>query len=1215
MKLLFTGLAQVVLLGCIYAQSPTFESISILDASGIYPSDAIVDGSGNTYVIGTFSGDPDFEPGAGTTNAPDPGNFKSADSYNDAFIVKYNNDGTLGWVKAMWTRGPVTFQSTDHDPLIFFRDLALDDSDNVYMVGDIRGIADGIGDQVSGAQVANGYYPRAFVRGFSSDGSIIIQAKNTETDLAASSTGYGITVDGGGNVYITGEFTDEMNGFTVANISQSQTYFTKFNSSGTRVDQGYPIASAESTYAADQDNGGRAIAVDDSGNIFITGYFEQNADFDGGATVLDATNTSDVYVAYYNSSKVFQDVKTYTAASAGDDVKLDGSGNLFAAMGTHLVKINTSGTQVWDRDFTYSFSFSINSEDDLLVTRKSGELRFLKLLTDNTIDFQIAPPHITGLQSEAVSLHIAEYAADQYMWAMHDIVVHNFDDDVSDGYELGDGIVLASYQYMEVDNTAPTIISQSPADGATTVTTDQVFTMTFDEDVALPTSTLTGFIRIINGDGSPFINIPYTTDSESQGWLTVNEDQVSFSRSTLIEGNSYYITIDNNTFADAAGNKVTGYSGDSDWWNFTVEDNSAPTIISKSPADDATTVTTDQTFTITLDEDVALPVATLTGIIRIKNDDGSTFTNIPYYTESVNQGWLSVSGNEISFSRGTLIAGNSYYITIDDNTLADVAGNKVTGYSGDSEWWNFTVDDGLAPTITSVTEIEDGVYENYTLRFTVNFSEPVVVDNSFNMFRLGIVSPAVQYSISSNIEQTTSSSITINYEGLRHNWSYYLYIDPLAITDNSGNAFTGVTSNTEYRFLASWDEPEVIFRTPDAMAHQVIDSDIVLEFDEDVLVNGGFSEGVNAFRLIRTSDNSVIESFTKDQLQVSGSTITIDKTVDLNYESTYAITVATGLIMAASDTTRFFDGYTNTSAWRFTTDYNYWDGSQWANGTPQTGDNVTFKNDYAFTADEVLEVNAVYVPAGVTLSIENNATLKHESNLESDGDIIIESGSSINSQGSFTGNGGSSLTVKRNTTGGIGDGMYSFVGAPFYNYDFTTVTGNFKHSYNQGSNAYVDASGVTNMIAGRGYTLANNDYIEFVGVSPITGDVSIGIQNSGESYGYNLVSNPYTAAVSYDALMAAEGPSGSGDITSTVYIWDDGGSGVKSQSDFITVNTLGSVTGGSGRSSDFNGHIGVAQGFFVESTQANTSLTVYGCHESGWKQCRRKLFPNEQRIL
>ena len=172
----------------------------------------------------------------------------------------------------------------------------------------------------------------------------------------------------------------------------------------------------------------------------------------------------------------------------------------------------------------------------------------------------------------------------------------------------------------------------------------------------------------------------------------------------------------------------------------------------------------------------------------------------------------------------------------------------------------------------------------------------------------------------------------------------------------------------------------------------------------------------------------------------------------------------------------------------------------------------------------------------------------------------------------------------------MGEGKYSFIGSPFSGYDFTTITGNYKYEYKEIANIYADASSVTSMTLGRGYTIANNDVLEFVGVNPITGSATTYIRNSGVENGYNLVCNPYTTAISYDALIAAEGPDGSGDITSTIYIWDDGGAGEKHQSDFITVSTLGSVTGGSGRSGDFNGHIGVAQGFFVECIPSSTPL-------------------------
>lgn len=747
--------------------------------------------------------------------------------------------------------------------------------------------------------------------------------------------------------------------------------------------------------------------------------------------------------------------------------------------------------------------------------------------------------------------------------------------------EYGNGMAALSHlNWAFVTNVRPHLSTQSPTHENISVAVDAAISFSITQDIYIESG------AVLNVKEYASDNLVESFDLNT-GFLEAGTEITLDPSNDLDSDKQFYVMIEPAGAVSSELNATDFIDLDSkDGWTFWT-DLGPPTVTSFSPADDATGVPLDiGKLTMTLSEEV---VEGTSGTFRLRY----VGTNITVQEFDVGTSEVTISGNTVTLNDVvTLNASSSYWVQnlTYENAVKDLSGKPLADWNDDTVW-SFSADDGLAPTITSVTEIEDGVYENYTLRLTVNFSEPVVIDNSFNMFRLGIVSPAVQFNISSNIEQPTPSSITINYEGLRHNWSYYLYIDPLAITDNSGNAFVGVTSNTAYRFLATWDQPGLISRTPDATSQQPVDSDIVLEFDEDVLVNGGFPDGVNAFRLIRISDNSVIESFTKDQLQVSGSTITIDKTVDLSLETSYAITVATGLIMAAADTTRFFDGYTSTSAWRFSTEYNSWDGSQWADGTPQPSDNVSFKADYPFAEGELLEFNAVYIPSGVTLSIENNATLKHQSDLESDGGIIIESGSSLNSQGSFTGNGGSSLTVQRNTSGGVGDGLYSFVGAPFYNYDFTTVSGNFKYSYNQSSNVYVDASGVTNMIAGRGYTLANNDYIEFVGVNPITGDISIGVQNSGEGFGYNLVSNPYTAAISYDALMAAEGPTGSGDITSTIYIWDDGGSGAKSQSDFITVNTLGSVTGGSGRNSDFNGHIGVAQGFFVESTQANTSLT------------------------
>lgn len=77
---------------------------------------------------------------------------------------------------------------------------------------------------------------------------------------------------------------------------------------------------------------GDAIAIDGSGNTFVTGYFENTVDFDPGAGTANLTASShDIFFAKYSSTGVYQWAWKVGGASydQGTGVAVDASGNAF----------------------------------------------------------------------------------------------------------------------------------------------------------------------------------------------------------------------------------------------------------------------------------------------------------------------------------------------------------------------------------------------------------------------------------------------------------------------------------------------------------------------------------------------------------------------------------------------------------------------------------------------------------------------------------------------------------------------------------------------------------------------------------------------------------------------------------------------------------------------------------------------------------------------
>ena len=911
----------------------------------------------------------------------------------------------------------------------------------------------------------------------------------------------------------------------------------------------------------------------------ITGWGTETITIDFGSWLYN--ELSDYYIYSYNG--VFENV-------SGESYDIPDQTAIFKTTGIPPAIVNTTPSDGATNQSINLGSYVLTASEDLQIASSPGtagtdyflEIRYssntiiLKSFdVTNTSDVEVSGNQITLKNIPTLSPGVT------YSVRYFGYISSPFED--LDGYKLPNYNNSTAFTFT-TDGTPPTVSNTLPSDEGTFAYLNGTGNITLNEDVVLGT----GSIKLYKTAGNTLIETidvdPAATDTRVSQQTT---RRIAWDFDADLESlTEYYILISAGSFVDLNGNQFAGLA----YGDLNFISNQRPQISTLSPLDGATDVAVDASLEIDFDMDMYAP-------------DPCTLVLKRYVDDQVIETFdLSNMGSSGEFVNGTItltptsdLPANTRMYVVADPVGSLEANSNTENFLGldDKDDWDFTTaaPDLIAPEISSITEIDDGSYNNYTLVFTITFNEDINVNDAFNHFKLGIVSPAVTYNLSSAITETTSNSITFSFPGLVNGWTYYILIDPSAITDLAGNAFAGITANTDYRFLVSWDAPEVLSRTPLATGNQAIDTDILLAFDEAIKLNGAFDPANTAIRINRGSDNGIVEAYTTADIEVDGSTLTINRSSELDLGSTYFIYIPRGLIMAAADTSRFFDGYISTTSWRFTTEYNFWDGSQWKNGIPAVGDDITLKANYDFSQDELLDVGAVTVNEGVTLTIESDATLRHTGYFANYGTVILESGSSLNSQAQFESLNGGSLIVRRSTTGGPSDGAYSFIGVPFYNIDFSSLTGAHKYQYNQTDNSYSDASGITNMIVGRGYTIANNDFLEIEGINPVVGDISIGVQKSSPSTGFNLLSNPYTAAISYDALMAAEGPNGLGNITGTIYLWDDAGNASKSQSEFITINSIGSVSGGSGRSNDFNGHIGVGQGFFVESMKANANLT------------------------
>jgi gliding motility-associated-like protein len=246
--------------------------------------DLVTDKLGNIYLTGLMSNE--YNPGAqvnctfGNLSIPVPVGEDSL-----GYVAKITPNGIFKWVK--------TFKATDGE-----RDnrIAIDDSANVYVAGGFWGnnvnFGNFTGVSAGGVDI--------FVTKFDSAGNQkwLKTAGGIYDDRANA-----ITVDSHGEVYITGEFRDRIS-FDGDSLNNNggpngrDIFVAKMKRNGTWVWE----------KKAGSDSGserGNRIISNSSGNIFVTGQFQDSAKF-GAALPIISTNGIQVFTASIDTAGTWQ---------------------------------------------------------------------------------------------------------------------------------------------------------------------------------------------------------------------------------------------------------------------------------------------------------------------------------------------------------------------------------------------------------------------------------------------------------------------------------------------------------------------------------------------------------------------------------------------------------------------------------------------------------------------------------------------------------------------------------------------------------------------------------------------------------------------------------------------------------------------------------------------------------------------------------------------
>ncbi len=396
-KILFTFSISLLTQLTIVAQAPAFQWAKATGGVGQERARKVkTDALGNVFVVGTFEGIVDFDPGPSTYTL-------SSNGGQDIYVMKFDGSGNFLWAGA--------FGSAASD---LGRSIELDVTGNVFITGAFQGTVDFDPGPSTSNLTSNGNND-IFILKLNSSGNFI-WAK--QIGGSSSDEAYSLALDAGNNIYVCGNFLSTVDfdpNAGIQNLTASgllhDSFILKLNSSGN-----YLWAKSFGSNLSDVCND---VSVDGLGNVLSIGMFQNTVDFDPGPSTytLQTNGVWDFFVSKLDASGNFVWARSIggTGTDRGDGISTDAAGNVYCTgtfintvdfdpgPGVNTLTATGSSNDVYllKLDASGSFSFvnqiGSNLDENALDIFLDANNIYVSGAFQGTVDFDSGPASYTSV--------------------------------------------------------------------------------------------------------------------------------------------------------------------------------------------------------------------------------------------------------------------------------------------------------------------------------------------------------------------------------------------------------------------------------------------------------------------------------------------------------------------------------------------------------------------------------------------------------------------------------------------------------------------------------------------------------------------------------------------------------------------------------------------------------------------------------------------------